>query len=350
MFWNKEYWDDIQEVTDRFPIFNKMDGMSLLITGATGMICSVVAELVLFLNKKGLHVKLYLAGRNRDKLISRFTPFIEGVDYYFVYFDALKERNYSLVFDYIIYGAGNSNPAFYVEEPVETMLSNIVGLNNFLKQAVVNTVKKVLYISSSEVYGNKSDISKPYFEDDYGTSDILSVRSCYPSSKRACETLCVSYYKEYNVNTVIVRPGHIYGPTISDYDNRVSALFTKDVVNGRNIELKSSGQQLRSYCYSLDCASAILFTLLQGEPAQAYNISNSSSIVSIRQLADVFAKFSNSKVTFSNPSDSEKLGFNSMANSSLSSEKIEKLGWKALFGIESGVKKTIFYYNLIKNK
>lgn len=349
MKWNKEYWDDIQRVIEQFPIFHKLDGHSLLITGATGMICSVVAEIVLYLNKNGFQIKLYLAGRNREKLMARFEPFSEGLDYTFVYFDALKTQSYDFSFDYIIYGAGNSNPIFYVDEPVETMLSNIVGLNSFLSGAIVNPVKRILYISSSEVYGNRSDNSRPFSESDYGVSDILSVRSCYPSSKRACETLCVSYSSEYKVDTVIVRPGHIYGPTISDHDNRVSAQFTRKVVEGSNIELKSDGLQLRSYCYCLDCASAIIYALLQGKTAQAYNISNCSSIVSIRELADVFAKLSNSKVIFTCPSNLEKIGFNSMNNSSLTSDKLENLGWKALFDIESGVRKTINYYSLVKS-
>ena len=49
----------------------------------------------------------------------------------------------------------------------------------------------------------------PYFENDYGFLDILNQRASYPSSKRAAETLCVAYSLEYNLDTVIVRPGHI---------------------------------------------------------------------------------------------------------------------------------------------
>ena len=73
-------------------------------------------------------------------------------------------------------------------EPVETMLANIMGLNELLAAADKTQLKRILYISSSEVYGvNKS--FEPYKEDDLGYVDILSPRSSYPSSKRAAETL-----------------------------------------------------------------------------------------------------------------------------------------------------------------
>ncbi|WP_230687693.1 NAD-dependent epimerase/dehydratase family protein, partial [Streptococcus pneumoniae] len=82
----------------------------------------------------------------------------------------------------------------------------------------------------------------------------MSVRSSYASSKRATETLCVSFASEYGIKIMIVRPGHIYGPSAKDSDNRVSSFFMTEAIAGRDIVIKSTGSQLRSYCYSLDCA------------------------------------------------------------------------------------------------
>ncbi|MFQ7094394.1 MAG: NAD-dependent epimerase/dehydratase family protein [Ruminococcus sp.] len=72
-----------------------------------------------------------------------------------------------------------------------------------------NKSNRVVYISSSEVYGSKLK-DQPYQESDYGYVDLLNPRSCYPSSKRASETLCSAYASEYGLDTVVVRPGHIY--------------------------------------------------------------------------------------------------------------------------------------------
>ena len=196
--------------------------------------------------------------------------------------------------------------------------------------------QRVLYISSSEVYGKKEE-QRPYYENDYGFVDILNTRACYPSGKRAAETLCAAYKAEYGIETVMVRPGHIYGPTIIPSDSRATAQFARDVISGRDIVMKSDGSQLRSYCYNVDCATAILTVLLKGTAGEAYNISNRNSIVSIRQIAEEMAKQTGRKVIFENPTDEEKKSYNMMDNSSLNSEKLESLGWAAQYSLSKGV-------------
>ena len=116
---------------------------------------------------------------------------------------------------------------------------------------------------------------------------MLNPRNSYSISKCAAETLCASYYDEYGVDSVIIRPGHIYGPTAQETDNRVSSAWAYCVARGKDIVMKSDGSQIRSYCYCLDSASAILKVMLKGSPVKAYNISNPTSIISIKQMAEV---------------------------------------------------------------
>jgi nucleoside-diphosphate-sugar epimerase len=224
------------------------------------------------------------------------------------------------------------------------MAANFIGLNNLLSLAAKKNAKRVLYLSSSEVYGQK-DSMDPYFENDYGFLDILNQRASYPSSKRAAETLCVAYSMEYNLDTVIVRPGHIYGPAVIPSDNRATAQFTRNAVNREDIVMKSAGSQLRSYCYSLDCASAILAVLLNGERENAYNISNPDSIITISAIAKAIANAAGRKLTFENPADAEAKGYNLMSNSSLDSKKLEGLGWYAVFSPEEGARRCVEFYS-----
>ena len=105
--------------------------------------------------------------------------------------------------------------------------------------------------------------------------------------------------------------------------------------------MKSNGTQIRSYCYTLDCASAILLLLLKGEKEQAYNISNRNSIMSIKELAEQFAKEAGVQVQFQIPKEEERQAFNPMDNSSLNGEKLELLGWQGLFGGEEGTAHTV---------
>lgn len=341
MIYTKLYWADVQEVIRNIPNIKKLNGKSVLITGAAGMICSSVAEILFYLNREfKANINIYLAGRNQTRMSQRFKCFNE--EYIFVEYDAISMNPICIEPDYIIHGASNANPAIYTKQPVETMLGNFIGLNVLLKAATEKNIKRILYISSSEVYGKKKD-NRPYVENDYGFVDNLNIRACYPNAKRASETLCISYKSEYDIDVVIVRPGHIYGPTITSLDNRASAQFTRNVLKGQDIIMKSEGTQIRSYCYTLDCASAILAVLLNGESGNAYNISNKNSIVSIRDLAEEFAKCVKRKVIFVKPSDIDKKGVNMMDNSALCSDKIELLGWKACFDLQDGIAKTINY-------
>ena len=340
----EDYWLDVRLVSEQIPNIENLYGSSILITGATGMICSAVAEVLFYLNKeKSANIQIVLAGRNKDRMKERFHCFEEGKDYTFLRYDATSTASLNIKVDFIIHGASNADPSKFAKEPVETMLANIIGLNTLLKSATSNNAKRLLYISSSEVYGRKEE-KRPYKEDDYGFVDILNPRASYPSSKRAAETLCSAYSAEYGLDSVIVRPGHIYGPTITDSDSRASAQFTRKAKAGEDIIMKSAGSQLRSYCYTLDCASAILIVLINGKCGDAYNISNPNSVVTIREMAEALAKAGNVNIVFENPSDLEKKGYNLMENSSLESQKLESIGWKAMYNIIDGTKLTLTFY------
>ncbi len=346
MRYKDTYWKEIERVVYSIPGIKSLYNKKIMITGSTGMICSVIVEFLFLLNQKYKSgIKIYLAGRNKRKIENRFGPYEEGTDYFYVSYDAsLPHFQFMDSVDYIIHGASPADPASYSKFPVETMLSNIFGLKVLLDLTKKNQSTRLLYISSSEVYGKKTN-RDAYKEDDYGFVDILNSRACYPDSKRAAETLCASYRKEYGTDFVIVRPGHIYGPSIQQSDSRASAQFTRKAAAGQDIIMKSVGSQLRSYCYTLDCASAILTVLLKGKSGEAYNISNPNSIVTIRELAETLAKLAHVKVVFDLPTQDEKQSYNLMDNSSLNAEKLLALGWEPHYSIEQGGRATLEYYS-----
>ena len=147
--------------------------------------------------------------------------------------------------------------------------------------------------------------------------------------------------QEMGVDAVIVRPGHIYGPTATASDGRVSSAFPREVLAGRDIVMKSPGTQLRSYCYVLDCASALVTVLLAGASGHAYNISNKDSVVTIRQMAEAFAQAAGRQVRFADPTAAEAAVFNPMDCSALDAAALEALGWRGLFDLGQGVAATL---------
>lgn len=345
MNYTEEYVSDLVLVQESVPNLSLLRDANILVTGAGGMICSAIVDFLLQLNDTAdARLHIYAAARSRERILARFGARTDRADFHFLQYNALYPISSEVRFDYIIHGAGNANPGAYVRQPVETMLANFTGLQNIMDYVKVHGGKRVLYISSSEVYGQKKDFL-PYEENDYKFVDILNPRACYPSAKRAAETLCAAYGQEYGMDAVIVRPGHIYGPTMTDSDNRASSQFPRDVLNGKDIVMKSAGTQMRSYCYVLDCVSAIIAVLLNGVSGQAYNISNAQSIVTIRELAEYFAKAGGKKVVFELPTELEKAGYNLMDNSSLASGKLEALGWKPCFDAVLGTERTI---NILK--
>lgn len=345
---SETYVCDLDYTLKSTPILELLRGKTIFITGATGLICSALIDLILRYNEKnGNSITVLAGGRNEQKMKDRFSRYIDSDCLRFITYDASRKNELNFYCDYIIHGASNAFPSVIQAHPIETMIQNFSGLHELLGYAEMYNVVNTVFISSSEVYGVKND-SEPFAENEYGFIDILNPRSSYSMGKRAAETLCASYSYEKKVAVSIVRPGHIYGPTASRNDNRVSSAFAYDAANGKDLVLKSDGLQIRSYCYTLDCATAILTVLVSGHSGVAFNISNPVSVITIREIAELFSKYGNVKLLFDFPTQSERVAFNPMVNSSLKSDKLQALGWSGLFDPREGVAHTIKILKEIK--
>ncbi len=339
---NRQWLADLDETAARLPELKELAGSGILITGCTGLICSAVTDLLIRWNTmQDQKIKLFAAGRSVARILARFAPYENEAWFHTVSYDAVApESRLPFLCEHILHGAGNASPDKILKEPVETILGNFRGLSNLLEYARGQGSRRLLYISSSEVYGKKEG-THPYREDEYGSIDLLNPRNSYSVGKQAAETLCASYAGEYGVDTVIVRPGHIYGPTASETDRRVSSAWAFAAARGEDIVMKSDGAQLRSYCYCLDCASAILKVLLRGERVHAYNISNPASVISIRQMAEILAESAGVRLITEEPGEQERKAFNPMLNSSLDSTELLRLGWEGLFDARRGFSHTV---------
>ena len=347
---NKLWLADLDKTVAVLPELSELAGKNVMVTGSTGLICSAVVDVLIRWNETHAgKIKIVAAGRSEKKVAERFAPYVAKDWFVFAPYDASAADNFfSERCDFIIHGASNATPAKIMKEPVETMLGNVLGMKGLLDYAKESKAKRVLFVSSSEVYGKKEGTA-PYRLGEYGYIDLLNSRNSYSVGKRAAETLCVSYADEYGVESVIVRPGHIYGPTATRSDNRVSSAWAYDVAAGKVIVMKSDGSQVRSYCYCLDCASAILKVLLRGENCHAYNISNPDSVINIRQMAELLVKSAGVQLKMELPTEEEKKGFNPMSNSSLDSTELLDLGWRGLFDAETGFEHTVEILKEIKS-
>jgi len=331
------YKEDILNIFQNDLPWEKLSRCNILVTGATGLIGGCLVEALMMNPKRDYHV--YASGRNEERARKRFREFEGDMAFHFIRYDVLKPLESEVCFDFIIHAASNGSPNFFAQKPVEVMKSNLYGVANLMDYGLSHGMKRMLYVSSGEVYGEGDG---RFFTEDYsGYVDCTKPRSCYPSSKRAAETLCVSYAAEYGADVVIARPCHTYGPHFTEQDNRVYAQFIRNVLNGEDIVMKSAGEQFRSWCYVVDCVSALLHILIKGECGEAYNVADTNSNINIRNLAEIIAGFGGRKVVMENPESNEKKGYNVVTKSVFSTKKVELLGWAPQHDMMQGVINTI---------
>ena len=323
---------------------------TILVVGATGLIGGCIIDVLMQNPRRCYHV--VAAGRNRERAKHKFAAYWETEGFAFAEIDVTLPMRDNLLGeafgnayeqlqhpDYIIDAASNASPNFFRQKPVEVMKANINGVSNLLEYGLDYGMKRMVYISSGEIYG-EGDGSE-FTEKSSGYVDCASVRACYPSSKRAAETLCMSYGEEYGADVVIARLSHTYGPGFTESDNRVYAQFIRNVLNGEDIVLKSKGEAYRSWLYVVDAAHAILRLLLDGEKGNAYNVAHSESNISIRQLAELIARKAHRKVVFDIPDDALQGNTTPITKATFNTDKLKALGWKPLFGVEEGFDHTI---------
>lgn len=317
----------------------EVDNKSFLITGASGLIGSCLVDLLMTANKEGHHNHVYALGRSKMKLQRRFPSYEASAFFHIIEQDVNTPLNDELHFDYIIHGASNADPISYAKYPVETMLTNMNGGINILEYSRKHPDCKTEMLSTFEVYGklDKDD----YSEMDAGIIDFNQIRACYPESKRSMEILSRCYVDEYDANVNIGRLCSIYGPTMAHDDSKAHAQFMRNALEGKDIILKSKGEQKRTYCYVLDAVTGIFSVLFHGIKGEAYNISNEKSVVTIAELAQVVATIAGRSVIFDLPSELEKKGFSKPQNCILNNEKLRNLGWKGRYNLISGVKECL---------
>ena len=331
---SKTYNSSIDKISKKYCNY----GSKILITGATGLIGSVLVDSLILANKNyGANYELTIVGRSLSKMKNRFNNsaninFIESSIDKFIIDDNAE-------YDLIIHLASLADPISYAKYPVETILTNVYGCKNLLEYCKNHTNTKFVYSSSFEVYGkSNSDVLD---EKTIGELNFMELRSCYAESKRLCEVLINSYSSEYNVKYNILRYSSVYGPTMKLDDTKAHAEFIKNALNSKDIVMKSEGLQLRNYSYVFDVVDASLAVMFSNKTNEVYNIASSNSVSSIRNFAEIVSKICNVNVAFSEPTAIEKLGYSKPKNSVLNVNKLEQLGWKPNYTLDEGISDTI---------
>lgn len=294
--------EDIADIcADKGIPWDKLRHSTVLVTGATGLIGSLLVKALVYRALiYGDEIKVLAAVRNVEKARTVFRDQLlhEGQLLKFVVCDINSPISLTEPVDYIVHSASITSSQDYVCKPVDTIMTTLNGTHNILELARLKKPRSVAFLSTMEIYG-KLDKER-VTEADSGYLDPLSVRSSYPQSKRLAENLCVAYHSQYGVDAKIIRLTQTFGPGISPDDNRVFAQFARSVIEEKDIVLLTSGGTSRDYLYTADAVKGILTILLSGKGGEAYNLSNPESYSSILDVAHMCKDISGKiNVTFS---------------------------------------------------
>ena len=343
VFENLNYIDDVKYVADLDLPWEKLQHKSIMISGATGLIGSMLIDVIMKKNLDGLNCTVYALGRSKNRMKARFEYCFENSLFQFVEYDVNKKLIWNEMnqVDYVLHFASNTHPMQYATDPIGTITTNIIGVQNLLDFSVEHNVTRFVFASSNEVYGeNRGDVEK--FNEEYcGYINCNTMRAGYPESKRCGEALCQAYKAQKNLDIVIPRLTRSYGPTLLNTDTKALSQFLHNGVAGENIVLKSAGIQYYSYLYVMDSVSGALTVLLKGESGNAYNIADAASDIMLKDLAAIIAKYVGKKVVFEIPEDVESAGYSRATKARIDARKLQQLGWKAKYDIKTGVERTI---------
>lgn len=335
-----EYIEDVRRVASLDLPWEKIRKKTLLITGGTGLIGSFLIDV---LNAADIGCRVLLFGRSEEKSKARFAEYWNAKWLKFVKWDASASEMPQIdgPVDFVLHLASNTHPVAYATDPIGTITTNVLALNNLLSLAVNKKSERFLFASSNEIYGeNRGDVE--LFDEKYcGYIDCNTLRAGYPESKRCGEALCQAYIRQKGLDCVIARLTRTYGPTILQTDTKAISQFFNNALRGEDIVLKSEGKQYYSYQYVADSVSGLLTVLLKGDIGDAYNIADESGDITLRDLAEHIASQASRRVVFNLPNSVEAEGFSKATKARLLGLKLHQKGWAPYYAIKAGVERNL---------
>ncbi|MGK5027407.1 NAD-dependent epimerase/dehydratase family protein [Janthinobacterium sp. RB2R34] len=341
--------EDVNNILSADLPWNLFENKTVVVSGAAGFLPAYMVECLAELNRRLGNIRIIGLVRNIEKATLRLAHLLQdGVELFHHDISLPLPPDFPRA-DYVIHAASQASPKFYATDPVGTLKANSMGTAYLLDYAKDSKADGFLFFSSGDVYGQPVIFDQLLKETDFGYLDPIEVRSCYAESKRIGETMCASWAKQYRLHTTIVRPFHTYGPGMALDDGRVFADFVADILNNRDIHLKSDGSAIRPFCYLADATLGFFTVMLKGKSGSAYNVGNPDAETSIAQLAETLVKLFPEKklsVVFEHRAADSVYLKSPVHRTCPSIEKANKLNWHPIFGIQDGFKRTIASFEL----
>lgn len=306
-------------------------GKRSLVTGGAGFLGSRLCERLLEDGDEVLCVDNYFTGSRENIAALLPNPGFEALrhDVTFPLYVEV-DRIYNL--------ACPASPVHYQFDPVQTTKVSVHGAINMLGLAK-RVRAPILQASTSEVYGDP--VVHPQTEDYWGNVNPIGPRACYDEGKRCAETLFFDYRRQHGMPIKVARIFNTYGPRMHPNDGRVVSGFIVSALRGEPLAVHGDGEQTRSFCYVDDLVDGLIRLMnTPHEVTGPINLGGTSEI-SIQELADRVIRMTGSKSRVIHADAAEDDPRRRQPDITAARNV---LGWAPTTPLESGLRKTIAYF------
>jgi len=310
--------------------------MNILVTGGSGFIGSNLIELLL--SKKNVEQVvnvdcLSYAGSGGNNL-----DYSDNPNYFFEQTDIRDTAEIVNIFnrfniDLVFHLAAESHVDNSINNPFPFVQSNVVGTMSMLEACRRCGIKKFVHVSTDEVYGALGKEGK------FTEESVVNPSSPYSSTKAASDLIVSSYVKTYKFPALITRCSNNYGP--KQHLEKFIPTVINAIYQDEKIPVYGKGLNIRDWIYVMDHCRALWKVAVDGNAGEVYNIganTEKTNIQIVQQICRLMKVRSKDHIEYVTDRLAHDFRY------SIDNTKITKLGWKPMYTISQGMKKTVNWY------
>lgn len=244
------------------------------------------------------------------------------------------DQSFDEVYDAIIHFAAESHVDRSIESAEPFIQTNVLGTYRMLEAVLKGKAKKLIHISTDEVYGDLEPDDPAFTE-----QTPLSPNNPYSASKASSDLLVKSYIHTHQLPAMITRCSNNYGPY--QHEEKLIPTIIRKAVNGEKIPIYGDGQQIRDWLYVEDHARAVKQVLENGTAGQVYNIGGGNEKTNLDLTKTILSQLgiSHDQIAFIQDRKGHDRRY------AIDASKLKgELGWTQETSFEEGIKKTINWY------
>lgn len=307
--------------------------MKILVTGGAGFIGSNFIRYML-----SEHRNIQIINLDRLSYSGRLENLLDVKDdprYIFIHGDIRERKKVEQILknqvDTLVNFAAETHVDRSIREAESFILTDVYGTYVLLDSARRCDVKKIIQISTDEVYGNITDNS-------FVESDPLNPSNPYSASKAAGDLIAQAFHKTYGINVTITRSSNNFGPY--QYPEKLIPKMILRALYDQPLPVYGDGGQIRDWIYVFDNCKAIDLVINKGKSGETYNVAAGNEYANL-QIANFILKMTNKsedliKFVKDRPGHDRRY--------SLNTAKLRDLGWKPLHKFEESLRETIEWY------